>query len=43
MVRALDPRRWPLAYKMPGLVVLFMLAVSTVITNAVLTRLKEIQ
>lgn len=39
----LSPRRWPLAFKVPGLVVLFMLAVSTVITNAVLSRLKDIQ
>jgi signal transduction histidine kinase len=39
----LNPRRWPLAFKVPGLVVLFMLAVSTFITNAVLSRLKEIQ
>jgi signal transduction histidine kinase len=39
----LNPRRWPLAFKVPGLVVLFMLAVSTVITNAVLSRLKETQ
>ena len=40
---AFDPRRWPLAFKAPLLVALFMLVVSVVITNAVLSRLKETQ
>jgi signal transduction histidine kinase len=40
---ALDPRRWPLAFKVPALVALFMLGVSIVITNAVLSRLKDTQ
>jgi signal transduction histidine kinase len=43
MALSLNPRRWPLAFKVPALVVLFMLAVSTVITHAVLARLKETQ
>ena len=43
MRTALNPRRWPLAFKAPALVALFMLVVSIVITNAVLTRLKDIQ
>ncbi len=43
MAMTLNPSRWPLAFKVPSLVVLFMLAVSTIITNAVLSKLKEIQ
>jgi signal transduction histidine kinase len=38
-----NPRRWPLAIKVPALVALFMLGVSIVITNAVLSRLKHTQ
>ncbi len=38
-----DPRSWPLVYKAPAVVVIFMMAVSAVITHAVLDRLKETQ
>lgn len=40
---SLDPRRWPLAFKAPVLVAVFMLVVSIVLTNVVLTRLRETQ
>lgn len=40
---SLDPRRWPLAFKAPLLVAAFMLVVSVVMTNAVLSRLRETQ
>lgn len=40
---SLDPRRWPLAFKAPALVAVFMLIVSIVMTNAVLSRLRETQ
>ncbi len=40
---SLDPRRWPLAFKAPALVAAFMLIVSIVMTNAVLSRLRETQ
>jgi signal transduction histidine kinase len=40
---SLDPRRWPLAFKAPALVATFMLIVSIVMTNAVLSRLRETQ
>jgi signal transduction histidine kinase len=39
----LDPRRWPLAVKAPAVVAVFMLLVSIVLTNAVLSRLRETQ
>lgn len=39
----LDPRRWPLAFKAPALVAVFMLIVSIVLTNVVLTKLRETQ
>lgn len=38
-----DPRQWPLAFKAPLLVAAFMLVVSGVMTNAVLSRLRETQ
>lgn len=38
-----DPRQWPLAFKAPLLVAGFMLVVSGVMTNAVLSRLRETQ
>lgn len=38
-----DPRRWPLAFKAPLLVAAFMLVVSVVMTDAVLSRLRETQ
>jgi signal transduction histidine kinase len=38
-----NPLRWPLAIKVPAFVALFMLGVSVLITNAVLSRLKETQ
>ncbi|MGL4242137.1 MAG: sensor histidine kinase, partial [Beijerinckiaceae bacterium] len=38
-----DPRRWPLAFKAPAVVAVFMMAVSAIITHAVLTRLKQTQ
>jgi len=38
-----DPRRWPLAFKAPAVVAAFMLVVSIVMTNAVLSRLRETQ
>ena len=40
---SLDPRHWPLAFKAPLLVAAFMLVVSVVMTNAVLSRLRETQ
>lgn len=40
---SLDPRQWPLAFKAPFLVATFMLVVSGIITNAVLSRLRETQ
>ena len=40
---AFKPRQWPLAFKAPALVAVFMLVVSVVITNAVLSRLKDTQ
>lgn len=40
---SLDPRQWPLAFKAPLLVATFMLVVSGVMTNAVLSRLRETQ
>ncbi|MGL4438566.1 MAG: sensor histidine kinase [Bosea sp. (in: a-proteobacteria)] len=43
MALPLDPRQWSLAVKAPALVAVFMLVVSTVITNAVLSRLKVTQ
>ena len=39
----LDPRGWPLAVKAPAVVAVFMLVVSIVLTNAVLSRLRETQ
>jgi signal transduction histidine kinase len=36
-----DPRRWPMTLKAPAVVVVFMVAVSVVITQVVLARLKE--
>ncbi|MGL4438703.1 MAG: hypothetical protein ACRCUE_05485, partial [Bosea sp. (in: a-proteobacteria)] len=39
----INPRHWPLAFKAPTLVAVFMLVVSIVITNAVLSRLKDTQ
>ncbi len=42
-MRSWDPRRWPLAFRAPAVVVIFMMAVSAVITQAVLNRLKETQ
>lgn len=42
-MRALDPRRWPLSFKAPAVVVIFMLSVSALITHAVLDRLKDTQ
>lgn len=38
-----SPGRWSLAFKVPMIVVLFMLAISVVLTNAVLTRQKHTQ
>lgn len=38
-----NPLRWPLTVKAPAMVVVFMLAVSAVITQAVLERLRETQ
>jgi len=38
-----NPLRWPLAVKAPAMVVIFMLAVSAVVTHAVLDRLRETQ
>jgi signal transduction histidine kinase len=43
MKRMLLPTHWPLAVKVPTLVALLMLVVSIVITNAVLSRLKDLQ
>jgi signal transduction histidine kinase len=40
---SLDPRRWSLAFKAPLFVAAFMLVVSIVMTNAVLSRLRETQ
>jgi len=40
---SLDPRKWPLAFKAPLLVATFMLVVSGVMTNEVLSRLRETQ
>jgi signal transduction histidine kinase len=40
---SLNPLRWPLVFKVPAFVALFMLGVSVVITNAVLARLKDTQ
>lgn len=40
---SLDPRRWSLAFKAPLIVAAFMLVVSIVMTNAVLSRLRETQ
>lgn len=40
---SIDPRRWPLAFKAPALVAAFMLIVSIVMTNMVLSRLRETQ
>jgi signal transduction histidine kinase len=40
---AWNPRRWPLVFKAPAVVVIFMMAVSAVITQAVLNRLKDTQ
>lgn len=42
-VPSLDPRRWPLAFKAPLLVAAFMLVVSVLMTNEVLSRLRETQ
>ena len=42
-VASLNPLRWPLVFKAPAFVALFMLGVSVVITNAVLSRLKDTQ
>ncbi|WP_439575703.1 sensor histidine kinase [Phreatobacter sp.] len=39
----INPFRWPLTVKAPAMVVVFMLAVSAVITQAVLDRLRETQ
>jgi signal transduction histidine kinase len=39
----LNPLRWPLTVKAPAMVAVFMLAVSIIITHAVLERLKETQ
>lgn len=38
-----NPLRWPLTVKAPAVVVVFMLAVSAVLTQAVLERLRETQ
>lgn len=38
-----DPRGWPLAFKAPAVVAIFMMAVSAIITHVVLNRLKESQ
>jgi signal transduction histidine kinase len=43
MTGMLNPRRWPLAVKVPALVALLMLVVSVVLTNALLSRLKDLQ
>lgn len=40
---SLNPRRWPLAFKAPLLVAAFMLVVSVLLTNEVLSRLRETQ
>jgi signal transduction histidine kinase len=42
-MRRFDPRGWPLAFKAPAVVVLFMVAISSGITHAVLDRLKKTQ
>lgn len=39
----LGPRRWPLSFKAPAVVVILMLSVSALITHAVLERLKDTQ
>jgi signal transduction histidine kinase len=39
----LNPLRWPLTVKAPAMVAVFMLAVSVIITQAVLERLRETQ
>lgn len=43
MHRISKPWRWPLTVKVPALVAILMLGVSVVITNAVLSRLKDLQ
>lgn len=43
MAGMLNPRRWPLAVKVPALVALLMLVVSVILTNALLSRLKDLQ
>ncbi|MDX2205040.1 MAG: HAMP domain-containing sensor histidine kinase [Hyphomicrobiaceae bacterium] len=43
MLRTINPFRWPLAWRVPLLVVLLMLSVSVVITDRVLTRLADSQ
>jgi signal transduction histidine kinase len=40
---AWNPKRWPLVFKAPAVVVIFMMAVSAVITQGVLSRLKDTQ
>lgn len=42
-VARLNPLRWPLVFKAPMLFAVFMVAVSVVLTNAVLARLAETQ
>jgi signal transduction histidine kinase len=39
----LNPLRWPLTVKAPAMVVVFMLAISVIITHAVLERLRDTQ
>jgi signal transduction histidine kinase len=42
-MRQLNPMGWPLVFKVPAVVVVFMITISAVITHAVLNRLKESQ
>jgi signal transduction histidine kinase len=43
LIRRTNPFRWPLAWRVPFIVVLLMLSVSVVVTDRVLTRLAETQ
>ena len=43
MNRVLNTKRWPLAVKVPALVALLMLGVSVILTNALLSRLRDLQ
>ncbi|RXT45883.1 hypothetical protein B6S44_27285, partial [Bosea sp. Tri-44] len=38
-----NPRRWPLAIKVPAVVALLLIIISAVLTNAVLSRLQQTQ